>query len=144
MTLIQTIIHALTVHPIHTLLVHFPIALTTSAFFFILLALVKKSDLLEKIAFANLSLAAVSTIVAGAAGIMDNIKYYGGLAPNHTTKIILASTLFVLSSATAIIRWTMPNLFHSRAKWLYVLMYFIFFAIASVLGYLGGVIVYGK
>jgi len=144
MTLIQTIIHALTAHPIHTLLVHFPIALTTTAFFFILLALVKKSDLLEKIAFANLSLAAVSTIVTGAAGIMDNAKYYGGLAPNHITKIILASTLFVLSSVTAIIRWKNPNLFHSRAKWLYVLMYFIFFAIASVLGYLGGVIVYGK
>ena len=144
MTLIQTIIRALTVHPIHTLLVHFPIALTTTAFFFILLALIKKNDLLEKIAFANLSLAAVSTIVAGAAGIMDNAKYYGGLAPNHTTKIILASTLFLLSSATAIIRWKTPNLFHSRAKWLYVLMFFIFFAIASVLGYLGGVIVYGK
>ena len=144
MTLIQTIIHALTVHPIHTLLVHFPIALTTTAFFFILLALIKKSDLLEKIAFANLSLAAVSTIVAGAAGIMDNAKYYGGLAPNHITKIILASTLFVLSSTTAIIRWKNPNLFHSRAKWFYVLMFFIFFAIASVLGYLGGVIVYGK
>jgi len=144
MSLIQTIIHALTAHPIHTLLVHFPIALTTTAFFFILLALVKKSDLLEKIAFANLSLAAVSTIVTGAAGIMDNAKYYGGLAPNHITKIILASTLFVLSSVTAIIRWKNPNLFHSRAKWLYVLMYFIFFAIASVLGYLGGVIVYGK
>jgi uncharacterized membrane protein len=44
--------------------VHFPIALTGAALFFILLALWKHNKILEQVAFANISLAAVSTIVA--------------------------------------------------------------------------------
>lgn len=144
MELIQKIIYALTeLHPLHSLLVHFPIALTTTGFFFILLATMRKSDLLEKVAFANLNLAVLSTLAAGAAGIADNLKFYNGGAANHTAKIILASTLFVLSLVTVIIRWKKPDLFHSRGKAIYIVMYFVFFAIAAVLGFLGGVIVYG-
>ena len=145
MDLIQRIIHALTqVHPPHLLLVHFPIALTTTSFFFILLAWIKKSEVLEKVAFANISLAAVSTIVTAVVGISDNLKRYNGMAPNHTAKIILASTLFIVTTAIAIIRWRNPRLFDQKvSKLLLILGYFISFAIASVLGFLGGVIVYG-
>jgi uncharacterized membrane protein len=144
MAFLQRIIHDLLyVHPLHTLLVHFPIALLSAALFFILLALWKKSDLLEKIAFANLSLGAVSTIVAGIAGERDNLLYYRGLAANHGAKIVLAIVLFVLTSATALIRWRRPNLFHSKGKAVYVLAYGVSFLIVSVLGFLGGVIVYG-
>ena len=144
MVLIQQIIHALSVHPFHLLLVHFPIALTSSAFFFILLALLKKSDILEKVAFANISLAAVSTIVTAIAGILDNQKYYNGLAPNHAAKIILASILLLITATTAIIRWRKPDLFHKKGtRILYVLAYFVSFCLVSVLGFLGGVIVYG-
>jgi uncharacterized membrane protein len=145
MELIQKIIHALTqVHPPHLLLVHFPIALTTTSFFFILLAWIKKSEVLEKVAFANISLAAVSTIVTAVVGISDNLKRYNGMAPNHTAKIILALTLFVITTAIAIIRWRNPRLFDQKvSKLLLILGYFISFAIASVLGFLGGVIIYG-
>jgi len=132
------------VHPPHTLFVHFPIALVGSALFFILLALWRNSNILEQVAFANISLAAVSTVVAGIAGIRDNIYYYGGSAPNHTAKIILASILFVLTTATALVRWRNPDLFHKpSARWYYVLAYFVSFIIVTVLGFLGGVIVYG-
>ena len=58
------------VHPFHTLIVHFPIALTASALFFILLALWRHSDTLEQVAFANISLASVSTVVAGITGMI--------------------------------------------------------------------------
>ena len=92
MSLILRMIHDLLTQPPHTLFVHFPIALTSAALFFILLALWKKSDLLEQIAFANISLAAVSTIVAAIVGIRDNIVFYNSGAPNHVAKIILAST----------------------------------------------------
>jgi uncharacterized membrane protein len=145
MNLIQNIIHALTqTHPPHPMLVHFPIALTGAALFFIILALWRHSDLLEKIAFADISLAAASTIVAAIAGIRDNIVFYQGMAPNHTAKIILASILFVVTTVTALARWRYPNLFHTRAaKVVYVLAYFVSFALAAVLGFLGGVIVYG-
>ena len=145
MEIILRIIHDLTqVHPPHTLFVHFPIALTSAALFFILLALWRHSDILEQVAFANISLAAVSTIVAAIAGIRDNVFYYAGLAPNHTAKIILAGILFLVTTATALVRWRHPNLFRTRkANVVYILAFFVSFTIAGVLGFLGGVIIYG-
>jgi len=140
---IQRVLHDLVTQSPHTLFVHFPIALCGSALFFILLALWKKSDILEIIAFANISLAAVSTIVTGAMGIRDNLAFYAGLAANHWAKIILASILFVITSLTAIARWRNPNLFHSSGKGLYIASYFVCFGIVSVLGFLGAVIIYG-
>ena len=145
MEIIRQIIHALTqIHPPHALVVHFPIALISAALFFILLAIWRRSDILEQIAFANISLGAVSTLVAAILGIRDNIYFYGGMAPNHTAKIILASILFLITTATSLIRWRNPNLFHTHnAKGFYILAFFVSFAIVSVLGFLGGVIVYG-
>jgi len=144
MAFILRVIHDLLyVHPPHTLIVHFPVALTSVALFFILLALWKKKDILEQIAFADISLAAVSTIVAAIAGIHDNLVFYNGRAANHIVKIILAITLFLVSSATAILRWRNPKLFHSHSKAIYVAGYFVSFGLAAVLGFLGGVIVYG-
>ena len=145
MDLIQKIFHALTqLHPPHIMFVHFPIALTGAAAFFILLALFRKDEILEKIAFANISLAAVSVIFAAAFGIRDNIHFYGGLAPNHTAKIILAGTLLVITGATALARWKNPNLFHARTlRVFYDAAFFVSFAISIVLAFLGGVIVYG-
>jgi uncharacterized membrane protein len=143
MTLAQIIHAILYVHPPHTLLVHFPIALISAGLFFVLLALILKKDMLEQIAFADLALAAVSVLVCGLVGIRDNLVFYNGLAANHTTKIVLAGILFVLVSATVILRWKKPDLFHASQKWLYVAAYFVSFAIVSVLGFLGGVIIFG-
>ena len=145
MEIILRIIHDLTqVHPPHTLFVHFPIALISSALFFILLALWRRSDILEKVAFANISLGAVSTIVAAIFGIRDNIYFYGGDAPNHTAKIILAILLFIITTATSLARWRNPELFHAgKSKVVYILAFFVSFGIVAVLGFLGGVIVYG-
>ena len=76
MDLIQKIIHAITqVHPPHIMFVHFPIALTGAALFFILLALWKKNEIFEKVAFANISLAAVSTVVAALVGIQGQYPF---------------------------------------------------------------------
>ena len=145
MAFIQRVIHDLLfVHPIHTLFVHFPIALTGSALFFIILALWRRSGILEQVAFANISLATVSTLVAGAAGILDNTRFYSGQAPNHVAKIILASILLVVTTLTAIFRWRNKDLFRTGArKAFYVAAYFVSFALAAVLGFLGGVILYG-
>jgi uncharacterized membrane protein len=143
MAFILQLIHALTTQPPHPLFVHFPIALTGAALFFIMVALWTKREILEQIAFANISLAAASTIVTAIVGIRDNIVFYNGGAPNHIAKIILASFLFLITTATAIIRWRKPRLFQSHGKTLYVTGYFISFTLAAILGFLGGVIVYG-
>lgn len=132
------------VHPIHTLIVHFPIALVSAALFFILLALWRHSDALEQVAFANISLAAVSTVVAGITGINDNIRNYQGAAPNANVKIILAIILFVITTAMAVVRWRNPSLFHSMPqKVFYVAGFVVSFLLVATLGFLGGVILYG-
>ena len=145
MDLILRIFHALTqLHPPHTLVVHFPIALTAAALFFVLLALWKRNKILEQVAFADIALAAASTIVAAIFGIRDNIVYYNGGAPNHIAKIALATTLFIITTITAIARWRNKDLFYARStKALYVAAYFVSFAIAAVLGFLGGIIMFG-
>ena len=144
MELINRIIHALTeLHPTHPMLVHFPIALTGAAFLFILLAAWRKSSSLEQAAFANIVLAFLGTIAAGLTGVMDNIKNYDGGAPNAGTKIILASVLFVLTAGIALVRFRNPNLFLQGNRFLYVASYGLSFAIALVLAFLGGVILYG-
>jgi uncharacterized membrane protein len=144
MELINRIIYNLTqVHPLHTMVVHFPIALTGAALFFILLALWRRSNVLEQSAFANIALASVSTVVAAITGMRDNINIYDGDAPNTGTKMSLAIALFIITTLMTIVRWRKPDLFHSAGRWLYIAGYFVSFAITAVLGFLGGVILYG-
>jgi uncharacterized membrane protein len=144
MEFINRVIHALTeVHPTHPMLVHFPIALSGAAFLFILLATWRKNASLEQAAFANIVLAFLGTIAAAITGIMDNVKNYDGAAPNAGTKIILATTLFLLTGGISLFRFRNPNLFQQGNRFLYVASYGLSFAIALVLAFLGGVILYG-
>ncbi|MBN1303728.1 MAG: hypothetical protein JXA13_04770 [Anaerolineales bacterium] len=146
MDFFERLIYALTeTHPLHAMVVHFPIALTGAAAFFILLSLARKTNRnLEQTAFANIALAAVSIIAAGITGLRDNMLYYGNQAPNTGSKIILASILLVITSTTALVRWRKQDLFEqSPGKILYVSAYIVSFILALVLGFLGGVILYG-
>ena len=144
MELINRVIHALTeVHPTHPMVVHFPIALSGAAFLFILLAAWRRSSALEQAAFANIVLAFLGTIAAAVTGIMDNAKNYDGAAPNAGTKIILATTLFLLTGGISLFRFRNPNLFQQGNRFLYIASYGLSFAIALVLAFLGGVILYG-
>ena len=144
MEFINRLIHALTeLHPTHPMFVHFPIALTGAAFLFILLAYWRNSASLEQTAFANIVLAAVSTVVAGVTGYLDNLKNYVGDAPNASTKIILATALFLLTTSLSIVRFRNPQMFQKTNPLLYMAAYGLGFAIALVLAFLGGVILYG-
>lgn len=143
MDLINRIIHAITeVHPLHPMLVHFPIGLTGAASFFILLALWRNGKFFEQAAFANIALASVATLAAGLTGLYDNQVNYLGDAPNAGLKITLATGLLALTTVTAISRWRNPELLN-KSRALYVSAYFLSFGLALVLAFLGGVILYG-
>lgn len=133
----------LEVHPLHTLMVHFPVALTGAALFFILLAFLRNSEILEQAAFANIALAMAGTLAAGVTGWLDNREIYEGAAPNANVKIILAGLLFGLTLLVTASRWKNPGLFRSKYRFIYFGGYLTSFAIVAVLGFLGGVILYG-
>jgi uncharacterized membrane protein len=144
MEFINRLIYTLTqVHPTHPMVVHFPIALTGASFLFILLAYWKNSKSLEQTAFANIVLASISTIAAGISGYMDNIKNYVGDAPNASVKIVLATLLLILTASISIVRYRNPDLFQKANPLLYIASYGVSFAVALVLAFLGGVILYG-
>ena len=144
MDLIQRILTTiLELHPIHPMMVHFPIALTGAGALFILLALWKKSPALEQAAFANIVLAAFGTVAAGFTGMIDNLNTYDGAAPNAMWKMTLAFLLLLITAGTSLARWRNPNLFQSRAKGWYVAAYLVSFALAITLAFLGGIILYG-
>lgn len=130
-------------HPTHPMIVHFPIALTGAAFLFILIAYWRNNETLEQAAFANISLAAFSTIFAGITGYIDNVNNYLGDAPNAGAKITLAIVLFVLTSGISLYRYRNPQMFQKGNRVLYIGSYGLSFAIALVLAFLGGVILYG-
>lgn len=144
MDFIDRFITAITeTHPLHPMIVHFPIALSGAAALFILLALWKKDEIFEKIAFANITLVAISSVFAGATGMYDNQVNYLGDAANAGVKIILAIILFAISTTLSIARWRNPEIFSGSARALYVTGYLVSFILALVLAFLGGVILYG-
>ena len=142
----SSIIDTLLNHPVHPMLVHFPVGLTGGALFFILVALIwQRAKILEKVAFANISLAVPATVAAAIMGIADNANRYAGNAANHNLKIILAITLFLIVTATSLYRWRKQDLFDDKSlRYVYVGAYVVSFAIATTLGFLGGIIVFGK
>ena len=144
MDFIDRFIAAVTqLHPTHPMVVHFPIALTGAAFLFILLAWWRKNPTLELAAFANIVLAAISTVAAGVTGMMDNIKNYEGEAPNASVKVILAMLLLLLTAGISIVRYRNSQIFSTGNRALYTAAYGLSFLIAFTLAFLGGVILYG-
>ena len=80
-------------------------------------------------------------VVAG--GKAGGQSIYGGNAANHQYKVAFALMLFLVTTATCILRWRKPDLFEQKStKWWYAGAYLVSFALAGILGFLGGIIVF--
>jgi uncharacterized membrane protein len=144
MELIERIINAVTqLHPLHPMIVHFPIALSGAALLFIIIAMIRKDKNFEKYAYANMVLTVFATLAAGLTGMYDNMVNYEGDAANTDIKFILAIVMFAVTLITVVIRMRNPNIFNSRGRVIYISGYFISFIIVTVLAFLGAVILYG-
>lgn len=145
MEFIARIINAIVeVHPLHSMTVHFPIALTGTALLFLVLALWRRNEALERAAFYLVAFSAISTIVAGVTGYRDNIVRFEGEAPLVSAKIFLAVTLFVLTVGITFSRWRDREiLWRPSTMVIYVAAFVGSFLLAATLGFLGGVILYG-
>lgn len=132
------------VHPWHVPLVHFPIALSGGALLFLILALWQRNEMLERAAFYNINLVALSTLLAGVSGYRDYLVRFDGDAPFINLKIFLAISLFVLTTAIAVVRWRQPEvLWRPSTMVLYVSGFAASFIMAATLGFIGGLILYG-
>ena len=145
MEFITRIINAIfEIHPLHSMTVHFPIALTGAALLFLVLALWRRNEALERAAFYLIALSAISTIVAGVTGYRDNIVRFEGEAPLVSAKIFLAVTLFVLTVGITVSRSRDREILWGPATMvIYVAAFAASFLLAATLGFLGGVILYG-
>ncbi len=145
MNIISQIINAIVnIHPWHSMFVHFPIGLTGAAFLFIVLARWRRNESLEQAAFFSITLAAVSTVVAGATGIRDDLVRFDGAAPFTPVKILLGITLFLLTTTLAVTRWRKREvLWNPATTVLYLAGFAGSFALAITLAFIGGVILYG-
>ena len=131
-------------HPWHVPTTHFPIALTGAGLLFLILALWRRSEMLERAAFYNMALAAVTTVLAGITGIRDVQVRFEGDAPYANVKIFLAVTLLLLAVGITVSRWRKPEILWTPGTMvLYLLGFAGAFTLSAVLGFLGGVILYG-
>ena len=133
-----------TTHPWHVPTTHFPIALTGVALLFLLLALWRRNETLERAAFFNMAVAVVSIVLAGLTGYRDYIIRFEGETPEAGLKIFLTISLFVLTFVITIARWRQPDLLWKPSTMiLYVLGFTASFILAATLGLIGGIILYG-
>jgi uncharacterized membrane protein len=145
MNLVERVINALVnIPPWHSLVVHFPTAFATVGFLCILFALWRRKKLFEKFAFFCMAVTAVGTAAAGLAGLRDNWFHFGGAAPYLNVKIFLATSLLLLASIATLARWQKPDLlWNPSTRLLYLSAFLGAFLLATVLGFIGGTIVYG-
>jgi uncharacterized membrane protein len=145
MEFLERVVNAMVnLHPWHSLMVHFPTALATLGVLCILYALWRRSELFEKIAFFCMAVTAAGTALSGIAGLRDNAVHFDGGAPYLNVKIFLGVSLLLLSTASAVARWRKPDLlWNSSTRILYLAAYVGAFLLATVLGFIGGSIVYG-
>jgi uncharacterized membrane protein len=131
-------------HPWHVPTTHFPIALTGVALLFLILALLRRNETLERAAFFNMALAVVTIVLAGLTGYRDHIVRFEGETAEAGTKIFLTISLFILTSVITVSRWRKPDLLWQPSTMiLYLIGFAASFMLASTLGFIGGLILYG-
>lgn len=144
MSNLSQFIQVILAHPYHPRVIHFPIALSYLGVLVVLLALLRRDSIFERIAFYTMVVLALSTIPAGLTGMLENQSLYAGNAPNSTLKIALAVLLLVVSAGAAFWRWRRPDIMNSSpSKYLYILAFFVCAGLTTLLGSLGGIIVWG-
>ena len=125
-------------------MVHFPIALSVAALLFVVLALKDRSIGMERAAWYCMVLTAVTSVLAAFSGYRDVLVRFEGDAPYVAQKAFLGVTLILLTGTLAFARARNEEvLWDPRTMVLYVSGFAGAVALTLVLGFLGGVILYG-
>ena len=131
-------------HP-HSVVVHFPIALSTVVPLFSVLYIVTGANQFEAASYYLLLLASLSAPVGGLSGVFSwTVSYGGKRSTNFRRKIGLSVALSAISLALSVWRTLVPDILLSRGglSYVYVLMQLVLAIVAGALGHIGGMIVF--
>ena len=145
MEFLERVVNAIVnLHPWHSLMVHFPTAFATVGVLCLFAGSIPFFTPFEKFGFFCMAVTAAGTALSGLAGLRDNLVHFDGGAPYLNIKIYLAVSLLLLTTVTAFLRWRNPDLlWNPSTRILYVSAFVGAFLLATVLGFVGGSIVYG-
>src|SRR5579871_6557288 len=126
----------------HPALIHFPIALFIVSMLFDLLAIWRKNPTLGAAAYFNLCLAALSSLVAVATGLIAWQWKYGGAAleGNLRLHLIFGSTSAVLMCALWGIRFQRQKQGKQDVGLDYLILGLIAMALVALTGHIGGIV----
>jgi uncharacterized membrane protein len=130
-------------HPIHPMLIVFPIALFIAAFVFDLVYLSTRNPLWYRIAYYNILLGVISALLAAVAGFVDyfTLPMSDKARSTATTHMLLNLLVVVLFVINLIIRYDDAVLAGSRLTWM-IILDVVAVALLSYAGWLGGELVY--
>ncbi len=140
-------LHALLLpkHAQHPVLVHFPIALFVISLFFDALALWKRDKTLAATGYLNLTVAAVTSLLALTTGLLAWNFAYGGISLAALQSNTTLEQHLILSIVTTILIWVLWAMRFTKrhegfqtVKKPYMVLAIIAFVIISITGHLGG------
>jgi predicted heme/steroid binding protein/uncharacterized membrane protein len=133
-------------HP-HPISVHFPIAYIVAAAALLILNLLTNSPSFETAGYYLLWGSVIMAPVAMALGAVSWNYNYGRMLKGAFTGKIILSILFLIVGVIALtLRVSDPGIFLARdpAGWVYFGLVIVMVLLASVVGWLGDVVMYGK
>ena len=131
-------------HP-HSVVVHFPIALSTVVPLFSILYILTGVTQFEAASYYLLLLATLSAPVGGLSGMFSwTVSYGAKRSTNFRRKIGLSIALAVISLTLSVWRTLAPDILLSQSglSYIYVLMQLSLALVAGALGHIGGKIIF--
>jgi len=131
-------------HP-HSIVVHFPIALSTVVPLFSILYLLTGSPQFEAASYYILLLAALSAPIGGLSGVFSwTVSYGARRSKNFRRKISLSIALTLLSITLSVWRTLAPEVLLSKNSLSYAFFILQLFlaVVAGALGHIGGMIIF--
>jgi uncharacterized membrane protein len=129
-------------HPIHPMLVVFPIALRTAGMVFDVLGMVTGNMTFRAVAFYNIAAGIIGALAAAIPGFVDYLTLRGRAARVGTWHAVLNVTALALFAASWVLRTRWGAGVVGIDSWVPVLLGLLGLAIVFASGWLGGALVY--
>ena len=140
-----TLIHKIERLHLHSIMVHFSIAYSLIVFLLAVVYIFTGNIFWERVSYYMLMLGLVAAFPSVLSGFFSwNVTYESMMIKNIFWKIILSTVLLIIISTTFIWRTVDPNLLVSEtvSSYLYLALLFTLIPMLTILGHLGGRIVY--